>query len=121
MKTFKIIRLHRIHSVRTGFEYPNTRRSSSPLFGCLCFTSFCVFIWIFNHLHVELLTRIHYSKYAHNSCTNYYLHRYETRVVQQMNTTCFVSVCLFVCFLSKFGVPCYSCLCLYQYLVFDIC
>jgi hypothetical protein len=28
----------------------------------------------------ELLTRINYSKYAHNSCTNYYLHRYETEL-----------------------------------------
>ena len=44
----------------------------------------------------ELLTRINYSKYAHNSCTNYYLHRYETNEHHMFCLSLVLFVCLFL-------------------------
>ena len=61
-------------------EYPAFIKSSFRLF--VLHVVLCIYLDIqsFTCRFQELLTRIHYSKYAHNSCTNYYLHRYETEL-----------------------------------------
>ena len=77
------------------------------LFSVVCASHHCVFLCIYLDIQSftcrfqELLTRINYSKYANNSCTNYYLHRYETELFSKWTPNVlfqFSFVCLFVCF-----------------------